>query len=109
VPSIGEWNIADLGFAEPKQLECALRPICGAHSLPSSANFLAAEVAPKVGQFPISSRQVLVAAGEPAASYLIAKLRNSAGICGAPMPRNRPALSEEQIQLIEAWIGALPH
>jgi len=58
---------------------------------------------------PACSSQVLVVPGDPAASYLIAKLRNTAGICGTAMPRNRPALPEEQIQLIEAWISALPH
>jgi len=53
--------------------------------------------------------QVLVIPGDAANSYLIAKLRNAPGICGLPMPRNRPALPEEEIQTIEAWINALPH
>lgn len=53
--------------------------------------------------------QVRVIPGNAAESYLIAKLRNTAGICGTAMPRNRPALPEEQIQTIEDWINALPH
>ena len=47
--------------------------------------------------------------GDAENSYIIAKLRNTAGICGQPMPRGKPALPEEQIQAIEAWIDALPH
>lgn len=53
--------------------------------------------------------QVRVIPGNAAESYLVAKLRNTPGICGTAMPRNRPALPEEQIQAIEAWINALPH
>lgn len=55
------------------------------------------------------SSQVRVIPGDAANSYLIAKLRNTMGICGLPMPRNRPPLPEEQIQTIEAWIDGLPH
>lgn len=53
--------------------------------------------------------QVRVIPGDAPNSYLIAKLRNTPGICGVAMPRNRPPLPEEQIQTIEAWINALPH
>jgi hypothetical protein len=53
--------------------------------------------------------QVRVVPGNAAESYLIAKLRNTPGICGAAMPRNRPPLPEAEIQTIEAWINALPH
>lgn|GEM_PF-6323695 len=53
--------------------------------------------------------QVRVTPGDAPNSYLIAKLRNTPGICGVQMPRGRPALPEEQIQTIEAWIDALPH
>lgn len=53
--------------------------------------------------------QVRVVPGNAAQSYLIAKLRNTPGICGTAMPRNRPALPEAQIQTIEAWIDGLPH
>lgn len=53
--------------------------------------------------------QVRVVPGDAPNSYLIAKLRNTPGICGLAMPRNRPPLPEEQIQTIEAWINALPH
>lgn len=52
---------------------------------------------------------VRVVPGDPEASYIIAKLRGAAGICGLPMPRNRPALPEEEIQTIENWIESLPH
>jgi hypothetical protein len=55
------------------------------------------------------SSQVRVVPGDAAGSYLIAKLRNAPGICGLPMPRNLPPLPEEEIQVIEAWINALPH
>jgi hypothetical protein len=53
--------------------------------------------------------QVRVTPGDAQNSYLIAKLRNTPGICGVQMPRNRPPLPEAQIQTIEAWINALPH
>jgi hypothetical protein len=53
--------------------------------------------------------RVRVIPGDSASSYLIAKLRGSAGICGLPMPRNLPPLPEEEIQTIEAWIDGLPH
>jgi hypothetical protein len=55
------------------------------------------------------SSSVRVVPGDPANSYLIAKLRNTAGICGVQMPRGRPPLPEEEIQTIEAWIQGLPH
>jgi hypothetical protein len=53
--------------------------------------------------------QVRVVPGDARASYIIAKLRNAPGICGLPMPRNRPALPEEEIETIESWIDSLPH
>jgi PKD domain len=53
--------------------------------------------------------QVRVVPGDAQSSYIIAKLRNAPGICGLPMPRNRPPLPEEEIQTIETWINALPH
>jgi hypothetical protein len=55
------------------------------------------------------SSQVRVVPGDPASSYLVAKLRNTPGICGVQMPRGRPPLPEEEIQTIEAWIANLPH
>lgn len=55
------------------------------------------------------SGRVRVIPGDSAASYIIAKLRAEPGICGSPMPRNRPALPEEQIASIAAWIDGLPH
>ena len=53
--------------------------------------------------------QVRVIPGDAQNSYIIAKLRNAPGICGLPMPRNRPSLPEEEIQTIEGWINSLPH
>jgi hypothetical protein len=55
------------------------------------------------------SSALRVVSGDAQSSYLIAKLRNTPGICGLPMPRNRPPLPEEEIQTIEAWINNLPH
>jgi hypothetical protein len=55
------------------------------------------------------SAQVRVVPGDASASYLIAKLRGTAGICGAQMPRGRPPLPESEILTIEAWINGLPH
>ncbi len=47
--------------------------------------------------------------GDSAASYLIAKLRGEAGICGVQMPRGQPPLPEAEIETIAAWIDSLPH
>jgi mono/diheme cytochrome c family protein len=55
------------------------------------------------------SSRVRAIPGDSASSYVIAKLRGETGICGSPMPRNRPALPEEQIASIAAWIDGLPH
>jgi hypothetical protein len=53
--------------------------------------------------------RIRVVPGSHDTSYLIAKLRNIAPICGLPMPRNRPPLPEPEIATIEAWIDGLPH
>lgn len=53
--------------------------------------------------------RVRVIPGNAGGSYLMAKLRGLAGICGAPMPRGRPALPEADLQAIELWINGLPH
>jgi hypothetical protein len=53
--------------------------------------------------------RIRVIRGDAAASYLIAKLRGEAGICGLQMPRNLPPLPEAEIQTIAAWINGLPH
>lgn len=50
-----------------------------------------------------------VIAGDSAQSYLVAKLRGAADICGSQMPRNRPPLAESDITTISAWIDGLPH
>ena len=65
-----------------------------------------------VGQHAVGvgcTAEVRVVPGNPAASYLIAKLRGAAGICGVQMPRGRPPLPEAEINTIEAWIAGLPH
>jgi cytochrome c peroxidase len=51
--------------------------------------------------------RVRVTPGNASQSYLVAKLRGSAGICGIPMPFGGPPLAEAQIQTIESWIGGL--
>jgi cytochrome c peroxidase len=51
--------------------------------------------------------RVRVVPGSAGQSYLIAKLRNRAPICGAPMPFGYPMLPEAEIQTIEAWINGL--
>lgn len=46
-----------------------------------------------------------VAPGAPDESYLVMKIEGAPGIIGARMPRGRPPLSDEQIQLIREWIA----
>ncbi len=110
-------HVSDATCAVPQAVQAIFEASCSPCHITGSSGGLrlataetshAALVARNAGA-PACSSQVLVAPGEPAASYLIAKLRNTAGICGTAMPRNRPALPEEQIQLIEAWISALPN
>jgi cytochrome c peroxidase len=48
-----------------------------------------------------------VVPGNASQSYLVAKLRGSAGICGIPMPYGGPRLPEAQIQAVESWINGL--
>jgi hypothetical protein len=50
-----------------------------------------------------------VVPGDPAASYLMAKVEHRMDICGLPMPRNRPMLLPDEIQLLSDWIAGLPH
>jgi mono/diheme cytochrome c family protein len=52
--------------------------------------------------------RTLVAPGDPAGSYLLAKLRGDPEICGAPMPRNRPPLPAAELEALEAWVAGLP-
>jgi len=42
----------------------------------------------------------------PGTSYLLRKVRREAGIVGRPMPPPK-ALTAEELQVIEAWIGGL--
>lgn len=53
--------------------------------------------------------RVRVVPGDAEASYLMAKLYGDANICGTPMPRNAPTLSEEELGAIASWITSLPH
>jgi hypothetical protein len=55
------------------------------------------------------SARTRVIPGDSAQSYLMAKLRGEAGICGLQMPRGRPPLPEPDQATIAAWIDALPH
>jgi mono/diheme cytochrome c family protein len=49
----------------------------------------------------------IVDSADPAASYLLAKIKGEAGISGKRMPLNREPLTAEQIQKIEAWLLSL--
>lgn len=55
------------------------------------------------------SARTLVVPGDPASSYVIAKLRGALDICGVAMPRNAPPLPETEIEAFETWIESLPH
>jgi hypothetical protein len=46
--------------------------------------------------------------GDPANSYLVMKIKGSAGIKGDKMPRGGTPLSSQQIATIEAWIKSMP-
>jgi hypothetical protein len=50
-----------------------------------------------------------VVAGNPAGSYLMAKVEHRMDICGMPMPRGRPMLLPAEIQVLSDWIAGLPH
>jgi len=49
---------------------------------------------------------MLVAPGDPEASYLIHKLEGRAGIAGDRMPQGGPFLSSADIAVIRSWIQA---
>lgn len=53
--------------------------------------------------------RVRVVPGEPDQSYLMAKLTGAPDLCGAIMPRGRPPLPEDELDVLAAWIDALPH
>lgn len=51
--------------------------------------------------------EILVVAGDAAASYLVKKCAPEAGIVGAPMPDGSPdGLDDERLALLSAWIDA---
>ncbi len=51
--------------------------------------------------------QILVVAGDSAASYLVKKCSAEAGIAGEPMPDGDPdGLDDERLALLRAWIDA---
>jgi hypothetical protein len=56
----------------------------------------------------LCSTQVRVVPGDASASYLMAKLLGTDGICGVQMPRGRPPLPQEELDAIAAWIDDLP-
>ncbi|HVR61525.1 MAG TPA: PKD domain-containing protein [Polyangia bacterium] len=79
----------------------------GLHLDPATASY-----ANLVGQHAAGAgcmSQVRVVPGDPAGSYIIAKLRGLPGICGMRMPRGLPPLVESDINVIENWIASLPH
>jgi len=45
---------------------------------------------------------------DPVRSYLIMKLKGSAGIAGDKMPKGSDALSQSEIGTVESWINSLP-
>jgi hypothetical protein len=51
--------------------------------------------------------KLLVASGDPMASYLVNKLTGSAMCGGSQMPKGAPALSSAQLDLVRAWISGL--
>ncbi len=61
-----------------------------------------------VGKRSAANGNLLVVAGQPDESYLMAKLRGDAGIAGEPMPLDEDPLGEEQLAAIADWIAALP-
>jgi len=82
-------------------------PSAGLRLMPADTAF-ANLVGQGVGSALCSDRTRVIP-GDASASYLIAKLRGTAGICGSQMPRGRPPLPEEEIAIIEGWINGLPH
>jgi hypothetical protein len=87
---------------------CHTERASGGLAMPSAAQAYANLVG--VGSHAAAcSTRTLVVPGDPASSYIIAKLRGTTGICGAQMPRNAPPLPETEIQTIETWIQSLPH
>jgi hypothetical protein len=52
---------------------------------------------------PACSSRTFVVPNDVAASYLVAKLRGTPGICGSPMPKSG-GLAPSQLALVEAWI-----
>jgi hypothetical protein len=50
--------------------------------------------------------KILVLPGDPAVSYLVAKLTGMGMCSGSVMPKAGSELSAAQIDLVRAWIGA---
>jgi hypothetical protein len=100
--------LAVQGIIEAKCSPCHTTGASGGLKLDPADVAYSSLVSHAVGSAACSTR-VRVVPGDAANSYLIAKLRNTPGICGQQMPRGRPPLPEEEIQTIEAWIQSLPH
>jgi hypothetical protein len=89
---------------------CAL---AGCHRASVSAP--AANLDLGTGRFPgsvldVPSSQIqgkLVDTKSPEKSYLLAKIKGTAGIVGDRMPLNRTPLNDTQIQEVETWINSL--
>ena len=39
----------------------------------------------------------------------MAKVEHRLDICGTPMPRGRPMLLPDELQILSDWIAGLPH
>ena len=57
----------------------------------------------KTSTAPSCNTRTFVIPNDVPASYLVAKLRGSAGICGSPMPKSG-GLAPSQLAAVEAWI-----
>lgn len=55
---------------------------------------------------PTVSTATFVVPGDPATSYLVAKLEDAVGITGSPMPPPFGGLEAAKIQMIKDWITA---
>lgn len=53
------------------------------------------------------ANKLLVAAGQPASSYLVNKLTGVEMCGGSQMPKGAPALTSAQLDTVRAWISGL--
>jgi len=88
---------------------CALSGchIGGSSSLPGSLNLRAGEAYSNIVGVSSVEQPALrrIDPGNPDNSYLVHKIQGEPGISGSRMPFGRPALSQEQIDLIREWVA----